>query len=203
MIDPPLTPDGDDARSLLRRELLHPEYQRSNVLQRLYDWLHRLVANGLERTDDASAMGTLVAMVLAVLLIIALAWLVSRVRFQVRARRTSAVVLTDESLTAAQIRARAELAFAEGRYDDALVDAFRATALGQIERDRIDNLPGATAHEVAITLSDAFPEQRGPIGSVGAWFDEVLYGSRPASRDQASAALALDDHLADHLAARR
>ena len=41
--EPPLDPSGDEARSLLRRELVHPEYHERNVFQQLLDWLDRLV----------------------------------------------------------------------------------------------------------------------------------------------------------------
>ena len=34
LADPPLAPSGDEGRSLLRRELLHPEYHRDNMLER-------------------------------------------------------------------------------------------------------------------------------------------------------------------------
>ena len=40
-------PGGDDARSLLRRELLHPEYHQDNLVLRLIDWLSRLLDRGL------------------------------------------------------------------------------------------------------------------------------------------------------------
>ena len=33
--DPPLDPSGDEARSWLRQELLHPEYHQQNVVERL------------------------------------------------------------------------------------------------------------------------------------------------------------------------
>jgi len=39
--DPPLTPDADEARSELRRELLRPEYNEQNVLQRTMTWVER------------------------------------------------------------------------------------------------------------------------------------------------------------------
>ena len=35
--DPPLTPSPDDARSSLRRELLKPEYNDQNLVQRLHN----------------------------------------------------------------------------------------------------------------------------------------------------------------------
>ena len=95
-------------------------------------------------------------------------------------------MLTEEVVTAAELRARAERALAEGRFADALVDAFRAVAVRQVERGRIDDLPGATAHEVAGALAEAFPEQRADLDRCAALFDLVLYGGRPAAASRRS-----------------
>ena len=51
--DPPLTPSGDEGHSLLRRELLHPEYHQDNLLERLLRWLSRVLDNGLTAAGDA------------------------------------------------------------------------------------------------------------------------------------------------------
>ena len=80
-------------------------------------------------------------------------------------------------------------------YADALVDAFRAVAVRQVERGRIDDLPGATAHEVAVALAEVFPEQGADVHRCAGLFDLVLYGGRPATRDQAVDVLGLDDRL--------
>ena len=50
LLEPPLDPSGDEARSLLRRELLHPEYHQDNLILRLVNWLSRLLDRGL--TDE-------------------------------------------------------------------------------------------------------------------------------------------------------
>jgi len=98
-------------------------------------------------------------------------------------------------VTADELRTRAEAAFAEERYADALVDAYRAAALRQIERGRVDDVPGATAHEVAVALADAFPEQATDVHRCAGLFDLVLYGGRPATLEQARDVLGLDDRL--------
>ena len=92
-------------------------------------------------------------------------------------------------MSAAELRARADAALAEGRHGDALVDGFRALAARQVERGRLDDLPGATAHEVADALGAAYPAQRGRVDGSAALFDRVLYGDRPASREQATGVL--------------
>ncbi len=78
-----------------------------------------------------------------------------------------------------------------------MVDAYRALAVRQVERGRLADTPGATAHEVAGRAGAASTRTSGPrVDASAALFDAVLYGDRPASRDQAAGVLALDDELA-------
>jgi hypothetical protein len=195
LVDPPLAPSGDEGRSLLRRELLHPEYHKDNLLERLARWLSRVLDNGLTAARDAPPLTALAAMLVFLLLLAAVLWLASQARRSSRAETATRSLLTEEGVTAAELRARAERALAEGRSADALVDAFRAVAVRQVERGRIDNLPGATAHEVAGALAEAFPEQRADLERCAALFDLVLYGGRPARREQALDVLGLDERL--------
>lgn len=196
LADPPLDPPPDEARSWLRDELLHPEYHQQNVVQQLLDWLQRRVGAGLDAAQDAPPLSTFAAMVVLVLLVLGLGWLLSRVRRTARTRDEQRAVLTDEVVTAAELRSRAEAALADGRHEDAVIDGFRALAVRQVERGRLDDAPGATAHEVAASLAAGYPEQRLRVTGCALLFEAVLYGDRPASRDQAVGLLALDDELA-------
>jgi hypothetical protein len=196
LLDPPLDPHPEEAESLLRRELLRPEYHDQNLLQRILTWIDRQVNNGLDAASGAPPLSTFVAMVVLLLLAGGLAWLLSRARATARAEQAKRPVLTDEVISAAELRARAERAFAEERYEDAVVDSYRALALRQVERDRLDDSPGATAHEVALALAAEFPHQRPRIDASADLFDAVLYGGRGVSRDQAVGVLTLDDELA-------
>ncbi len=194
--DPPLDPSPDEARSALRRELLNPDYYEGNLVQRLLDWLRRTIDEGVDAAVDLPALQTFAAMAIAVLLVGTLVWLASRARASARAPKDGASVLTDEVISASALRARAEAALAEGRHEDALVDGFRALAVRQVERGRLDETPGATAHEVAGILAMEYPERRDRVDAAAARFDAVLYGDRPATREQALDVLALDDDLA-------
>ena len=105
-------------------------------------------------------------------------------------------VLTDEVVTADELRARAEAALEAGRFEEAVVDGFRAVAVRQVERGRLADTPGATAHEVAERPRRGVPRAwRTACTASARLFDEVLYGDRPATREQAAAVLALDDDL--------
>jgi hypothetical protein len=193
--DPPLTPSGDEGRSLLRRELLRPEYHDEAILARFVQWLRDQVTRGIDAAAGSPPLATFAAMVILVALVVALGWLLSRARLTSRAQRSSGAALSDEGLTAAELRARALEALADGRPEDALVDAFRALALRQVERGRIDDQPGATAHELAAALGTAFPPLAPRIAEAADTFDLVLYGGRSATADQARDLLGLDEAL--------
>ena len=196
MTPPPLDPSPDEARQLLERELVHPEYHRHNVFNQLLDWLDRFVNSTVDAASHTPPLSTFAAMVAFLLLVLALAWLLSRARRTARSSRDRSVVSADEVVTAAELRRRAERALAEGRHEDAVVDGFRALAVRQVERGRLDDLPGATAHEVALALGAAHPQSRGTVDRTATLFDAVRYGDRPASREQAAGVLELDDALA-------
>lgn len=193
--DPPLRPSPDEARSELRRELLRPEYNETNLVQRFLTWAERQLGKGLDAASDAPPLSTLAGMLILVGLVALIGWLLSRARRTARSRDEDRAVLTDEVVSADELRARAEAALAEGRHADAVVDGFRAVATRQVERGRLANAPGATAHEVALALGREFPHLRERVDQGGALFDAVLYGDRPATADQARSVLTLDDEL--------
>lgn len=201
-LEPPLDPSGDEARRLLRRELADPKYYDADILQRLTDWLERLVDDTINGVSASGPLSTLLAIIVALALVAAIILIVSRARLTAKAERRPAAALTDEVITAAELRARAEAALAAGDASAALVDAFRALAVRQVERQRIDDVPQATAHELARALAAEFPAQAGAVHHGADLFDQTLYGDRLATREQALELLALDDALAGRAARR-
>ncbi len=195
-LEPPLVPPPDEGESLLRRELIKPEYHEQNVVEQILRWVDRQISRSLDAASGTPPLSAVAAMVVLLLLVGAIVWMLSRARATARAERDQRAVLTDERISAAELRARAEGAFAEERFEDAVVDAYRALAVRQVERGRLADTPGATAHEVANALAAEYPHQRPRVDASAALFDAVLYGDRPASRDQAAGVLTLDDELA-------
>jgi cbb3-type cytochrome oxidase subunit 3 len=191
--DAPLDPSPGEARSWLQRELLHPEYHQQNVVERLITWVDRQIGAGFA---TAGLVATAVAMLIFLLLLGGLVWILSRIQRNRRARARAGPVLGHDVISAAELRARAEAALADGRPEEALVDGFRALAVRQVERGRLEDSPGATAHEVALSLAAEFPEQGDRVGDKARLFDLVLYGDRPATPAQATGVLTLDDELA-------
>jgi len=196
LLSTPLDPSPDRARSLLRRELLRPEYNDRNPVQRVMEWLQRMVNSALEAASNASALPVFGAILVFLVLLVLLGLLLSRARRSGTAADGSRAVLNEERLTATQLRARADAALAAGRAEEALVEGFRALTTRQIERGRLDDVPGATAHEVAESLAANFPRERPRVDDSARLFDLVLYGDRPATPEQATRVLALDDELA-------
>jgi hypothetical protein len=192
----PLDPSGDEARAWLRRELIHPDYHEQNVVEQVLAWLERQVERGLDAAAQVPPLSAFAAIVVFLMLAVGLAWLVSRARRTARRTPEDRSVLTTEVVTAAGLRARAEAALAEGRARDAVVDGFRALTVRQVERGRLDDAPGTTAHEVAGVLGATYPDQRQRVAGSARLFDVVLYGDRPATGEQARDVLALDDELA-------
>lgn len=201
--EPPLVPDGAEARELLRRELARPEYHDSNLVERMLGWLGERLQGAASATTDSPVWMTVAALLILLGLAIAVLALVTRPRGEARARSAGSSVLGgDDGLTAAELRARAERALAEGRWSDALLEGFRALALRQIERGVVDDLPGATAHELADALAGQFPEHESGLGRAAWWFDLVCYGRRPATEEQAQRVLDLDDALSGRAVSR-
>jgi hypothetical protein len=193
--DPPLDPSGSEAHSKLRRELLHPEYHKHNLLEEVVAWITRKVSGGLDRASQAPPVSTLMAMVIFVALVLTLGWLVSRARRTARENGGKQAVLTEEVVTADELRARAAAALEAGRFEEAVVDGFRAVAVRQVERGRLSDAPGATAHEVALALALEYAAAADRVHRSAGLFDAVRYGGRRATREQAASVLALDDDL--------
>lgn len=194
--DPPVTPSPDEARSWVGRELLRPEYHDQNWLQRLLAWLQRTLDSWVTTASNAPLLATLAAMAIGLALVVGLALLLSRARRQrTAAGEPGAGPLGVDSLTARELRQRARQALADGRPGDAVLDGFRALAVRQVERQRLDDAPGATADEVARALGSTYPERRAALDDSARLFDLVLYGGRPATADQATGVLALDEEL--------
>lgn len=193
---PPLLPSPDEGRSWLRHELAHREYHDLNIVQRLLRWLGRLLDGGLSTGGDLSWPSTIATMVVIVALVLGIGLLVSRARREPgHGRGRKGGVITEEVVSASELRSRAEAAYAAGDHATAVVDGFRALARRQVERGRLEDDPGLTADEVARTLERELPVE-GRALAAARLFDEVLYGDRPATAEQASGVLSLEHELA-------
>lgn len=195
-IDAPLVPSPGEGESLLRRELLRPEYHAENPVQQLLRWIGRQFESGLDRASSASPLGSLGAIVVFLAILLVLGWLVARTRPTPRVAPAPGGVLTGEPTSAAALRERATAALDAGDAATAVVEGFRALTMRQIELGALEDQPGATAHEVSVRLGTIFAGSALRLAEAADLFDAVLYGEHPASPDQAAAVLALGDSLA-------
>ena len=189
-----LTPD--EARGQLQRELLRPEYTERGLLERLLQWFERQFAQLTATASDIGPLSYLAASALALVFVIALALLVTRFRREARSPASVEEPWLEPHITAEQWRSLARAALEQGHDEAALVDAFRALAVRQVELGRIEDVPGATAHEVADQLSQLFEAHSDEITAAAALFDRTLYGDQQVRRPQAEALLALESRLA-------
>jgi hypothetical protein len=187
-------PDPDQARAWLERELARPEYRRG-LLERFVSWLSDLWDRLTGMTVGSSPLSTATAIVLLVLLLVLIGVVATRLRREPAVRRDGAVLLAAAATSPEEHRARAETALREGRFDHALVEAFRALASRSLRRGLVEERPALTAHELAADLTVAFPDHVPRLAGAADLFDRVFYGHQQATADDATGVLALDDAL--------
>lgn len=189
-----LRPDPGPAQDLVRSELAKSEYQPT-LLERIGDWFWGLLEKVTGAAENVGRLNPLLALGLLAVLLVGIAFVLARLRREPRSRAAERAVLEDTRTTAAQYRARAGRALAEERWDDAVVDGMRALALGLVERALVDDLPAATAREVATAASAVFSSERARLDAAARLFDDVRYGDRHASRAGATDLIDLENSL--------
>ena len=192
-----LDPTPAEARKWLTDELHRSDYHNAwpdSALRWILDQLTKLLdgANKLANGGLSLVITVLVALVAITLLV----WVLPKVRREPVVARTDGAVIMDPTITAGSYRHLAARAFADGRYDDAVLDGFRAIAKDMSDRTLLDDGPGRTAHEVSLELSRSFPDRAGRLAQSANLFDAVRYGQRGATRDQAGQVVQLDAELA-------
>ena len=192
-----LDPDPDQARSWVEQELTKDDYRdRRSLLQQLLDWLRRRLGD-LQNPQAGGGLSfpPFVIAGVAILVVVALAVLATRVRRERRVVPAGGRVLGDSTLTAAQLRARADQALREGRYDDAVLDTVRAIAREADARTLLVDAPALTAHEIGRQLSAVFPDHTAAVTRATDRFDAVAYGHLSSDRDDADDVIATDAAL--------
>lgn len=194
---PPLDPSRDVAARWAREELSHAVYAQHEpgLAERALLWLwHTLETVRLPAgPGGASGLAILVALVLLAVLVV---WLRAGPLRGPAARAAAQPVLAGTVRTAAEHRALADRAVAEGRWHDAVQERFRAVVRTLEERGLIDELPGRTAQEVAVDAARALPTLAEPLRGAARLFDDVSYGSRAATAEHDTAIRALDAQVA-------
>ena len=194
-VDPPLDPSSPEASAWLEEELRKAVYQESEgLLERLWNWL----GQALSGSDAAGGLPGWTIWIAAGLGLAAVAVVLLR---SLRAERrmggaSSRSVLEGPVRSAAEHRTAAAAALARGDADTAVLEAYRALTRSAVERTLLDDLPGRTAHEVAVSLAPVFPSDAGRLAAAADTFDAVRYGRRAAPPDAAQALVTLETDLA-------
>ncbi|WP_460461174.1 DUF4129 domain-containing protein, partial [Angustibacter peucedani] len=180
---PPLDPSREVAREWARAELSDPVYANAQpgLVQRAAQWvLDHLSRLELPARAFADPRTGLVLLALVVLVVGAVVLLrTGRLRGPGRSPHDAAV-FDDVVRTAAEHRHLADQAAAQGRWDDAVRERFRAVVRSLEERVVLDERPGRTADEAATDAGPALPALADRLLDGARLFDDVSYGDRPA-----------------------
>jgi len=189
-----LNPTPPEAREWLKDELQGAEY-RSPWLDSALRWVSDRLSGLIEGVRSLAGFSPLITALLAIVVIALLVWILPRVRREPVAARAPGAVLEDLTLTSRHYRDLATRSLQEGRYDDAVLDGFRAIAKDMSDRRVLDDAPGRTAHEVSLALASPFPGQAERLARAADLFDAVRYGHRRVNEAQARQIHELDADL--------
>ncbi|HEX8496103.1 MAG TPA: DUF4129 domain-containing protein [Actinomycetales bacterium] len=195
----PLAPSREQAQDWAERELSDPAYAQAQP-----GWAERLARWVLERLSeidlpDVSApnarLGAVLLGLLVALLVVVVLTRTGRLRLSRRVGSASAV-LDDVRRTSAEHRRLADQAAADGRFEVAVRERFRAVARALEERVVLDERPGRTAHEVATEAGAALPACAAELRAGARVFDDVCYGGRRGTREHDALLRELDARVA-------
>lgn len=191
-----LDPAPDEARRWLEQELQRSDY-RDPLLDQALRWILEQLRSILDHVNNLAGGGLspVITVLVALAAIAIFVWVVPRVRRERVVASTEGAVLDDPTITPSTYRQLAARALAEGRYDDAVLDGFRAIAKDMSDRTLLDDAPSRTAHEISLALAPAFPGHADRLAKAANVFDAVRYGHRRAGADQADDVLQLDGEL--------
>lgn len=194
MIATLLDPDRDEARDLLSRELGQPDYNRpESFVRKGFEWLLDRIDGLIQILPGSSGLSTLLLGAVLALVVVAAVFAVRGTRRGNRLREPgSGPVLDEPGMSARDYRDRAASAARAGNWDVVLLDSYRAIAKDAEERTLLDEQPGTTAHEVAVSLRGPFPEYAERIGHAADRFDAVCYGEQHTDQQEAEGVRELD-----------
>jgi hypothetical protein len=193
--DVPVEPDADEARRWLLEELAKPEYRAEpTLLQRFLEWVQGLFDGA--PSLDLGGPWTALVIVVVVLVVAAIAYRVAGpVRFSRRAP-ASAVVLDDDTRSAAELRAAADAAASAGDWATAVLERYRAVVRSLEERALLDPRPGRTAWEAADAAGERLPDVAAGLARGAHLFDDVCYGKAQVGPEADASLRELDAHAA-------
>ncbi|GLI30894.1 MULTISPECIES: DUF4129 domain-containing protein [Brachybacterium] len=190
----------DEARERILEELAKDEYDDSPgfvawLLGAIEDWLARMV----DGVDGSSAMQTVIAVLLALVLAAVVVLVLRRTGLLRRspALAVDAALDAEPVLSGEELRGAARDAIDAGRTDDGTVLALRALVRDLEERTLLDVATGMTAHEAATRAALTFPDLRGRLQRGADAFDTAAYSVRSVGGKPAEDMLRLAEYIAE------
>ncbi len=177
--DVPVVPDAETARRWAQDELADGGYQsgESGWLRRFIDWLQEIVTGFGDGVGGAlGGAGAIVSIVVGLAIVGIAVWLIVGPLRRSRGRHVHLDVADEPSLTSVALSQRAATAAQEGRWDDAVVEAFRALVRRLDERGLIALRPGLTGHEAAAQAAVVRRDLADALRGHADRFDAVRYG---------------------------
>jgi hypothetical protein len=197
-VDVPVDPSSPEAQRWIEGELAKPQYQAARptwfdiASKSVLDWLDSLFQGP---GGDAGPVLLTVIVLLIGALIVAAFFIFGRPRLNRRGAGERAVFGSDDTRTAAELRASAAGAARAGDWVIAIEELFRAIAQSLDERTIVTVTPGTTAREFANLAAAALPHERERLIAAARVFDEVRYLDRPGTESQYQQLVALDTTL--------
>jgi hypothetical protein len=193
-VDIPIDLGRDEAREAAARELSDPAYHTADpsFVDRALRWILERIAdvfNGFASVAPGGSFGVVVLAVVLVLVIVVIRLRSGRIA---RSRRVGAV-FSGAPQAAVDHRRAAEEALPRGQLDVAVRERFRAIVRELEQRGILDEVSGRTVDEIAGAAGRALPAQAGELAGAAQLFDDVVYGSRPATVDGYQRLERLDD----------
>ncbi|MDO5672182.1 MAG: hypothetical protein Q4G30_04900 [Actinomycetaceae bacterium] len=184
-VEIPVEPDAQEARQWLKDELARPIYhEEKNLLARFIEWIMKVLK--LDIPDGIPAMEIpaqflAIALILAMVLIIAILFITGIVRPNKRLNtgKDSAAIF-DDARSRQDFLSAARLAQAQGNFDIAFIEYFRALVRLMDNYGWIQEMPGLTAREAMSTATAYAPEYGVDFMALAVVFDGVTYGSQSA-----------------------
>ena len=192
----PVDPEADEARRWAVEELSKPEYRAEPAtwMARLGEWLRGLFEGFDGFGTGLGPVGTVVIILVAAALVGLIVWLaVGPVRRSRRAR-TGTGVLGDDRRSAAEMERAANVAAANGDWDTAVCEIYRASVRMVDDRGVVGVTDGMTADEAARAIAAGVPAVGAAIDATARDFDVARYGRGGLS--EASWQRARDTHAA-------
>ena len=154
----PLTPDEEEARDWLLKELSRVEYSEApSPIVRFVEAIIRWFTEALSWKGQGAPPISLILMIIAIIAIagVIIALILNPIRLARKASRT--------------------------------VWAYRLMVLGLDEHEVVSSTPGLTAHEAARAATRVVPDMGAELAQHAREFDAVRYGHSSMTRDQVEA----------------